>query len=129
MLTIRREQLVALGELASRDFAQAQIDYLAREYPLRSAALGGAGLKAHVELALEDARQRGIHTVGAVALWIELRFQFGNALQRSPERQWAFKILEHPALPDYVKLGLVRDRLTAQTGGRPVVSFDPMSSN
>ena len=129
MFTVRREQLVTLGELASRDFARRQVDYLANEYPLRSAALGGAGLKSHVEQALDDASQRGIRTAGAVAIWIELRFQFGNELQRSPARQWAFKILAHPALPDYVKLGLVRDRLTAHTGGRPVVSFDPMSSN
>lgn len=129
MFTVRSEQLVALSELASQDFAQRMIGYLAAEYPLRAAALGGADLKAHVEHAIDDAGQRGIRTLGAVALWIELRFQFGNELQRSPARQWAFKILAHPALPDYVKLGLVRDRLTAHTGGRPVVPFGPSTSN
>jgi len=129
MMTIRREQLAALSELATRDFQRHQISYLSSEYPSRARDLGQAGLQAHVEQAMADATQRGILSKGAVAIWIELRLQFGNDLQRSPERKWALKILAHPALPDHVKLDLVRDRLTAHTGGRPVVPFGTSTSN
>ncbi len=121
MLTIRREQLSALGAQAVESFVQRMVGYLADEYPGVAERMGPAGLSDLVRKALQTAAEQRVRHEGAVAVWIELQLQFGPDFERSPDRAWARNIMAHRSLPDYIRVGLVRDRLTARTAGRPVV--------
>ena len=49
----------------------------------------------------------------AVAVLIELMLDYGEGFEKSPDRDWAMKFLEHPELPAPVKVGVIRDRFAA----------------
>ena len=125
MLTIRKEQIRIFehGKLAV--FQEDAAKYLRKEYPESCEELGPAGLGELIEKGLAEARRRGIHTRGAVMIFIELRLVFGEGFELSPDRRWAQKILSHPVIPDYAKMQTIRARLIAASDGRVVRRSPP----
>jgi hypothetical protein len=121
MLIVRREQVAVFRADAQRRFAERMRAYIADEYPRRYEALGEEGTKELVQKGIEAAEGYGIDTEGPTAVLIELMVDFGEKLERSPDRAWAERILAHPALPGQVKVTAIRERLTERTGGRPIV--------
>lgn len=120
MLIIRDAQMAILGNARVDSFVQQMVDSLSNEYPV-SAAAGPEAMTALVRNAIEGAAARGLRSEGAIAIWTELTLVFGKDLALSPDRTWAKRILAHPDLPDFIKMDIVRERLTARTAGRVLV--------
>jgi hypothetical protein len=130
MLVVRKEQMVVFRAEAWKRFAERMRTYIAEEHAARYRALGEEGTKQLVQKGIEKAARHRIETEGPTAVLIELMLEYGERLERSPERTWAEKILGRPELPGEVKVAAVRDRLEASSGGRPLVmaSTSPKSS-
>jgi hypothetical protein len=121
MLIVRKEQIAVFQVEARKRFAERMRAYVAEEYPARYAALGDDGTRQLVAKGIAAADRHGIEPEGAIAGLIELMVEFGERLERSPERAWAEKILAQPELPGEVKVSAVRERFAAATGGRRLV--------
>jgi hypothetical protein len=118
MLIIRNRQLDIFRDQAIDLFAAQMVARIAKQYPARFAQLGESGVRNLISNTVGRGREFGIVTAGAVAVLIDLVAQFGEGLAMSPDRAWAMKLLAHPSLPDYIKIDVVRERLTASSGGR-----------
>jgi hypothetical protein len=127
MLVVRKEQVAVFRADAERRFAERMRAYIAEAHTARYQAMGDEGTKQLVQKGIEAAERHGIDTEGATAVLIELMVEFGERLERSPDRKWAEGILALPDLPGQVKVTAVRDRLSASTGGRRMVVV-PMKS-
>jgi len=121
MLVVRREQVAVFRADARRRFAERMRAYVAEEYPAHHQAMGDGGTRQLVQKGIEVAERHGIDTEAATAGLIELMVEFGERLERSPDRVWAEGILAQPDLPGQVKVMAIRERLAAATGGRPLV--------
>lgn len=124
MLVVRKEQVAVFRTDAEKRFAERMRAYLAEEYPARCAALGAEGTKQLVWKGMETAGRYGIDTEGpdsATVGLIELMVEWGERLERSPERAWAERILAEPDVPGSVRVTAVRERFAASTGGRRLV--------
>jgi hypothetical protein len=124
MLTIRDSQLEALRQVRIQLFVDDMVAYLSGEYPTHCARLGPVKMRAFVERSIEAAEHLRIVTAGSVGVLTELRLVYGERLERAPDREWARNILAHPALPDYIRVGAVQDRLSERTGGRVLVAHE-----
>jgi hypothetical protein len=118
---VRREQVAVFRADAQRRFAERMRAYIAEEYPRHYEVLGEEGTNGLVQKGIEKAAQHGIETEGATAVLIELMVEFGEKLERSPERAWAEKMLAEPEVPGQVKVKAIRERFEASTGGRRLV--------
>jgi len=121
MIIVRKEQVAAFRAAAQQHFAERMRAYIAEEYPRRYEALGEEGTKALVQKGIEAAEGYGIEGEGPTAVLIELMVDFGEKLERSPDRVWAEGILAQPDIPGQVRVGVVRERFEARTGGRRIV--------
>ncbi|MEM7157279.1 MAG: hypothetical protein AAF799_30820 [Myxococcota bacterium] len=121
MLTIRRAQLLALGEFEG--YVDRVETHLAERYPRRSAGDGEHGLRRHVVEAIEAGVDHGIQGEESLVTLAELLLEFGDRFERSPERAWACSVLEHRRLPGTLKVQLLAERLRVRTAGRAVVEF------
>ncbi|MFY0566574.1 hypothetical protein ACN28E_22435 [Archangium lansingense] len=118
MLIIRRAQMAAFQTEVERHFAERVEAHIAHTYPEHARALGEARLRALVKTGLEARARLGISGDGAAVTLIALMVEFGERFERSPERAWAERMLADAALPGDVKVGAIRARFDAMTGGR-----------
>lgn len=118
MLVIRKEQMDALGLTSEKLFIDSLVRRFAVEFPLHQATLGDVGLKRVIESSLDWGRSRGLRTSGALTTVAELVLVYGPELQDSPDRDWAFELLENPTLPEELKGQLLRKRMDAKSKGR-----------
>lgn len=124
MLILRKDQLDAVRQDAFAQLENELVHHLLTNFPGPAAAVGGEPeMRAFVRRGMAEAARHAIDTAGAITVFVELRLQFGERFERSPDRAWAANILAHPRLPGYVKVGAIRDRFAERTGGRVLVSF------
>jgi hypothetical protein len=127
MLVVRKEQVAVFRAEAQRRFAERMRAHIAEEYPAHHAALGDEGTRQLIQKGIAAAERHGIDAeatggpTGATAGLIELMVEFGERLERSPERPWAEKMLAHLDVPGSVRVTAVRERFAAATGGRRLV--------
>lgn len=118
MLTIRSQQLLSFQENAREQFIDRMCAYTAEEHSEWHKRQGDAKAREFVTQCVERAKTHRIETKGAVAIYIDLTLQYGDDFDRSPDRAWAMKTLAHPALPDYVRMEAIQERLESKTQGR-----------
>lgn len=123
MITIRIPQLIHLGGDELSVYTERLLTHLRAHYPEDHARLGDEGLRRHVRGAIETGAPHRILGEGSVATLAELRLEFGEDLERSPDQAWARGILEHPRLPGALKVQVIAERLRARTGGRRIVKI------
>ena len=121
-MIIRGEQIEALGQVAIERFVVSMLVALENDYPRHWAALGGDGADVFVRRCIATAAALGVTTTGAVAVLVELMLQYGERFERSPDRIWVNNILANTDVPDFLRVGAVRDRLAAWTGGRTFIA-------
>jgi hypothetical protein len=121
MLTIRNEQLTAMGTARALNFADDMVQAVASHFSRQYARLGADETRALVHRTMARGAQHRIVTRGAIAVFIELVLEFGEQFKMSPDREIALKLLAHPTLPGQVKVQAMQDRLTARTGGRALI--------
>src|SRR5687768_10032550 len=112
MLVMRPEQMAAFRADAQQRFAERMQAYVAAEYPLHHDALGDEGTRQLIRTGIELGVRYQLGGEGPVAVLIELMVQFGERLERSPDRAWAERILQQPGLPGAVKVSAVQERLS-----------------
>ena len=120
MLRIRREQIATLGAPNRAEFIERVLPYLSDGYPAWFAALGPEGAQLFVERSLDAGITYRIEGRHAVITFIELRIEFGESFERSPDQAWAQKIVSHATLPDALKVNILSERLRALTAGRTI---------
>jgi hypothetical protein len=114
--------MAAFRMAAAQDFAPRLVDHLIAYYPALSAKLGGrSDVGAFVGRTIDRARGFGIQSMGDVTVLAGLMIQFGENFERSPIREWTLNILAHPALPEYAKTDVIRERHDEQTQGRVLI--------
>jgi len=121
MLTIRDAQLHTLAIASAESFRERMVRHISAEFPARYQEMGEAEARGFVEDGIRKGRAHQVLAQGAVAALIELMIDFGKDFERSPDRDWAQTMLNHPTLPDVVKMGAIRDRMAATTQGRRIV--------
>jgi hypothetical protein len=123
MLVIRNAQKGALGDAAVHDFIDRTVRHIAHEYPDIYRIRGSEDTAEFVRRTVHGAMRDGIRTVGALAVLIELKIEYGEKFELAPtsDREWARILLAHPVLPDYLKLEAVRERFAKRTDGRRIV--------
>ena len=113
MLTIRREQVRALGrELLERYAEPLVVEVAARHGMTRDAA------RTLVERGIAQALHHGIEPGPDVARYIELLLLLGDGFDADPSRPWAAYILGHHELLPSVKLDLLEAKARAAGAGR-----------
>ena len=124
MLIIRNQQMEAFRQQASDRFASDLVEHLLANHALAAKRIGSRQeLTVFVRRAIGRVAECGVQSPGATTAVVELLLQFGEEFKRSPLRQWALKILEHPTLGGDLKAEKLRERHEELTGGRTVISY------
>lgn len=121
MLRIRDEQLDVLKHDAVTGFVHRMAEFVMHDYPSIAQALGERGLEQLVRRAISLGAGHGIDTEAGVTAWLSLLVQYGEDLERSPDRAWAMKVLAHATLPASLKVEMLVERLGQRSQGRIVV--------
>ncbi len=124
MLTIRSDQMKALGAQSQAGFVDRLLSHLAAQYPSWCEECKAGEALSFVQRAIEHGEKQNIRGELAVAKLAELMLEFGENLERSPDREWAVEILAHPTLPDRLKVTVLSDRLRVRTAGKRIVELD-----
>jgi hypothetical protein len=125
MLTLRWPQVAAFGQEARRELEDRIVRTVASDYPSAHASLGEVGVRELVARAIELGARHRVVTEGGVAMLCLLMVQFGVAFERSPDAAWARGLLEHPTLPESLKIELLLRRMVGRSQGRVVVAQRP----
>jgi hypothetical protein len=85
MLTIRTEQLQALGEASARAYESALVDHCRGFAPRLHALRGDTAFRRLVRLGVSRAQQEGFDHRGPVRFWVELMLAFGSEWHSDPQ--------------------------------------------
>lgn len=129
MLVLRRPQVDVFGQDPRRELADRIAHVVASEYPSVHAGLGEDGVRRLVDRAIELGAAHRVVTEGGVSVLAILMVQYGEAFERSPDAKWARGLLEHPTLPEALKLDLLLQRMAGRSQGRVVVRQGPEESD
>jgi hypothetical protein len=121
MLQLRKEQIRAIHGDALREFEDRVIAIVAVDYPAVHAELGEDGTRRLVDHAIDFGATHRVVTEGGVTALVMLMIQYGEAFERSPDAGWAQGLLEHPTLPEPLKIDLLLQRMAGRSQGRVVV--------
>lgn len=120
MLTIRNTQLDALGADRGGAFVSRMLAYIRGDFPSRFEELGEQGVRRAIADATAFGETNGVRTEGGIAVLLQLTMMFGPAFERSPDAAWANALLVNQSVPESLRVSMIRDRLTARTGGRSI---------
>ena len=120
MLRIRPEQMSEFGDAARARYKRQLLELISTAYPKHFAALGKPGVEALIDDAIESGKRYGIVKQGDISAFAELMVRFGRRFELSPDREWAQKVLNKPALPGAAKVSILWERMDASTGGRVI---------
>jgi hypothetical protein len=113
--------MAVFQQQARRAFVERLVEVVATDYPGSYERLGDAGTRDLAERAIAAGKRYGIETEGGVVILLGLMVQYGESLERSPDREWAESVLRHPVLPGAVKIDQLVERLAGRSRGRVVV--------
>ena len=89
MLTIRREQLRALGSIARRGFEATLVSHFYEFFPQECEALGRAQATRVVQAGIARATPLGYRDNREIGLYINLMFMLGASFEDDPQIPWA----------------------------------------
>lgn len=97
MLTIRTEQLRALGGVSLQAFEDQLVEHCRGFAPRLYALRGEPTLRRVVRSGMQRAREIGFMRRGPTRFWIELMLAFGHAFDTDPQLAWAAAALHGEA--------------------------------
>lgn len=121
MLKIRREQMAVFQQRSTRLFEGEMLQHIAKGFPERLSEMGEEGAVAYIRSTIATAAKHGIVSKPGVGVFLLLKLEFGETFELSPDREWAWKMLEHPTLPGDIKAREIANRLVSGTQGRRIV--------
>jgi hypothetical protein len=104
MLTIRREQTIALQEDAAERFVKRMAALLRDRYPVQPLPQADYSLYALIRLGISDCERFELLDAAEVEAYLDYLFRFGPDFTRCPETRWALTILSDPGLFGMEKL-------------------------
>ncbi len=117
VLQIRKAQLDAFHDLPD-DFVALVMRRLSRSHAPHVEALGEASMHALIDRTVALGLQHGVRSGVTLIGLCELTLEFGERFVYSPDQVSALELLEHPRLPESLKLEVLREHLRARTRGR-----------
>ena len=116
MLTVRKQQLDALGAYMRQSFEDRVAQHLVREWPLQVRKLLSAGgsekpVRDLIQLGIQKAARYGIESEADVMRFIELMVRILPEFDEQKELGWARAILDDRSLPGAAKIGLIQEQL------------------
>lgn len=111
MLTIRREQVDALGDAMLREFERAMIVHIRTWFPAHYRVLQDDGARAMVRNAHAKATLYGMATKRAVALYLNATLMLGAHFDTDPMYAWAAEILPDTRRHPRVRIDKVTDEM------------------
>jgi hypothetical protein len=121
VLNIRKEQLDVLAVDQRKRFLARMVTWIATEHANRHDEWGEQGTVRFVQSGIEKAASYGILTEGAIAVMLELMIEVGLDFERAPDRKWIHNMLAHRAMPGFMKMDVIRERIQSCTQGRTIV--------
>jgi hypothetical protein len=97
MITIRREQLEALGAPFAAQFVDQAVRQIAAQFPEQYAALGERAVRAGVVHGIDRAEQHGFSSDGEVLAYLAMTFLFGHDFDSG--LPWAEAVLQQRGSP------------------------------
>ncbi len=116
----------ALEAAAWRDFVQRLADHLAGQWPAMPERLGDR-YPAFVDMAVQQAGERGVHQAAGVARFVNLWFVWGPAYHDKPGFEWAQAILAAPQRDDWLKVHQLVQRSLAELQRLPGARIAPQA--
>lgn len=113
MLTIRREQMDALGRDMLQRYKQQLAPLLLERHPGRFAGPGLPAAQSFVDKNLPLADKYGIESALDVALFLDFVLIYGSDFATKPEHAWATAILEDPESDGNLKAARLDSMRTA----------------
>lgn len=93
MLIIRKDQLEAFREAATRQFEQEMLIHLQAFSPPLFKAVGNEQMLSVIRLGIKRAQGYGFNLFGPVRLYLDLMLLFGSYFDSDPQYPWAAEIL------------------------------------
>jgi hypothetical protein len=100
MLTIRQEQMEALGRMMLERFADDMVRHLRESFPSKCAALGEVGVRDAIQDGISRAGRYGVQKHSDICRFIDMMFVFGADFDTNPKMLWAARILTDPSITD-----------------------------
>lgn len=88
MLTIRRDQILALRKSLDRALQTRIVEHATKCFPEHYAALGARRITEAVAEGMRDARRAGLETDRELCEFVNLMFVFGPGFQDRPGFEW-----------------------------------------
>jgi hypothetical protein len=110
MLTIRAEQMGAMGQAAVKNFEDQVIEDLKKSVPKHCRLLGEENLRKKVHAGFERARSYGLSSENGLRLFVELTFLLGSGFDKDPQLPWAAEILNASAADQAARVERLHQR-------------------
>ncbi len=97
MITLRKEQVLALIQAASGPFVRRLTVDLQKLFPEQIAELGPGGTRTVIESGIRKAHEYGMTRENEIAQFVGLMFMLGRDFDEDPDFIWAHRILRDSA--------------------------------
>jgi hypothetical protein len=123
MLHIRPDQMALFEDLRRRQFENNLLVQLESDFPSAYDRLGEPGVRRLIVQAIQTGKANGVLSEGGVSAMAGLMMVYGTSFERSPDREWALGVLQHPRLPEQLKIQFLLERMASRAEGRVVVEI------
>jgi hypothetical protein len=113
MLTIRDEQMRAFAAVMLDGFVDRTVARVAREHPVRHAAMGTDATRALVKRGIARAGTYGIEETGAVGAFIDAMITIHPEFEMQKGMEDVLEILKDRDVSDEARMQLVGERLAS----------------
>lgn len=124
MLSIRKDQLTVLGVHSRTEFVHRLVVHLAAEYPGWYEERQDKQAREFIRRAIDIGESYEIRGRWAVVTFVEMMLEFGEAFEKSADREWAMELLRHRSLPDRLRVQMLSERLRERTQGRRIIELE-----
>ncbi len=104
MLTIRPEQMQAMGAHTRAQFEQRIIKYLRKKFPARTQDQSDQKIQFVVQAGIKDAESHGIEFENDIRRYIEYLVIYGTRLDERKQTQWIANVLQQAELDGTTKM-------------------------
>ena len=100
MLTVRKEQVRALGRAMMQEFEKDMLRHLQQFFPDESSAMGNRALRELIRHAIARAKDYGLTSERDLCKYLNLAMVYGGDFDTDPELEWMRGFLADPDVPD-----------------------------
>jgi hypothetical protein len=114
MLTIRREQMVALEAHMTMSFREKLLSHVRQEFHEESAKMTDPQVLQMIDEGIRRSRTYAVTSERDVTLFVDLMFAISPRFEDASDMKWAQNILLNPELEGTLKMELIYKQLAAR---------------